>query len=140
MKPLTHDIVLTDFDHHRLQGLLRVFRMRSNVNAWNLTALELELRRARTVRPDAIPSDVITMNSTVALRDLETGEGFSRTLVFPGAQARDGEHVAVLSPLGLALLGCRAGDVLEYRNADGTHRLLVDEVEYQPEAKGNFFM
>lgn len=140
MKPLTHDIVLTKFDHHRLRGLLRLFRMRSDVNPWNLSALELELSRARTVAPDAVPSDVVTMNSKVVLRDLATGERVCRTLVFPDAYARDEEHVPVLSPLGLALLGCRAGDVLEYRKLRGVRRLLIESVEYQPEARGNFFM
>lgn len=140
MKPLTHDIMLTHFDHRRLQGLLRVFRNRSHVNPWNLSALELALNRARTVDPDVIACDVITMNSKVVLRDLATDECFSRTLVFPDAYTRDDQHVPVLSPLGLALLGCRAGDVLEYRKPGGTQRLLIEEVEYQPEAEGNFFM
>lgn len=140
MKPLTHDIVLTHFDHHRLRGLLHLFRKRSAVNPWNLTALELELRRARTVAPDAIPSDVVTMNSKVALRDLAAGECLSLTLVFPDAVAQDAQRVPVLSPLGLALLGCRAGDVLEYDEPGGPRRLLIEEIEYQPEARGNFFM
>jgi regulator of nucleoside diphosphate kinase len=140
MKPLTHDIVLTHFDHHRLHGLLRLFRMRSHVNPWNLTALELELGRARTVAPDAIPSDVITMNSKVVLRDLAAGERLCLTLVFPDAVAHDAQHVPVLSPLGLALLGCRVGDVLEYSEPGRPQRLLIEKIEYQPEARGNFFM
>ena len=36
MRPLTHDILLTDFDRRRLEGLLRVLRERSAVDAWNL--------------------------------------------------------------------------------------------------------
>jgi regulator of nucleoside diphosphate kinase len=123
-------------------GLLQLFRMRSDANPWNLIALalELELRRARIVPPEAIPSDVITMNSKVLLRDVATGERVSRTLVFPDAFAPDGRHVPVLSPLGIALLGCRAGDVLEYCKRDGPQQFVIDEVEYQPEAGGNFCM
>lgn len=137
---LTHEIVLTQFDHTRLQGLVRVLRERSGVNVWNLDALESGLTRARTVAPDSIPSDVITMNSKVTLRDLATSELISLTLVFPDGCARDQQRVPVLSPLGLALLGCRVGDVVEHNKPDGTQKLLVEKLDYQPEARGNFFM
>jgi regulator of nucleoside diphosphate kinase len=140
MKPLTHDIVLTQFDHNRLRGLLRVFRERSAVNPWNLDALELELRRARTVAADAIPSDVVTMNSTIALRNLVTGERTSLTLAFPDAFAHRGQCVSVLSPLGLALLGCRVGDIFEQSQSASPVPMRIEAIEYQPEAEGNFFM
>jgi regulator of nucleoside diphosphate kinase len=140
MKALTHEIVLTHFDHQRLQGLLRVFRKRSGVDPWSLFALDLELRRARTVAADAIPSDVVTMNSKVVLRDLATGASSPLTLVFPDAWAQDGQKVPVLSPLGLALLGCRIGDRVEYCEPKGLRRLVIEEIEFQPEARGNYFM
>lgn len=140
MKTLTEDIVLTHFDHHRLRGLLRVFRERSGVNPWNLDALELGLERARTVPASTIPCDVVTMNSKVALRNLATGERTSLTLAFPDAMAHDSQRVSVLSPLGLALLGCRVGDKLERCIPGCPHPLLVEGIEYQPEAAGNFYM
>jgi regulator of nucleoside diphosphate kinase len=137
MKSLTQEIVLTHFDHQRLQGLLRLFRQRSAVSPWNLDALELELNRARTVAANSISSDVVTMNSMVTLRDLATGQRLSLTLVFPDALMHGRDRVSVLSQLGLALLGCRVGGTVEH----GTLQpLLVEAVEYQPEAKGNFFM
>lgn len=138
MQPLTQDIVLTHFDHNRLRGLLRVLRRRCALDPWNLAELELELSRARTVAADAIPSDVITMNSKVVLRDLVTGERMCRTLVFPDALVHDQRRLSILSPLGLALLGCRAGDTLAHCRPGNPLR--IEEVEYQPEAKGNFFM
>lgn len=137
MKALNQDIVLTHFDHHRLRGMLRVFRERSLVNPWNLDALELGLTRARTVPADTIPCDVVTMNSKVALRNLTTGERSSLILVFPEALTRDPERVSVLSPLGLSLLGRYVGDILEHTDKDP---LLIERIDYQPEAKGNYFM
>lgn len=137
MKSMTQDIVLTHFDHQRLQGLVRLFRQRSAVSPWSLDALELELNRARTVAADSISSDVVTMNSKVMLRDLTTGERFSLTLVFPDALVHGRERVSVLSQLGLALLGCRVGDTVTH---GALQPLRVEAVEYQPEAKGNFFM
>ena len=139
MRPLTHDILLTEFDRRRLDGLLRVLRERSTVNPWNLDALELELGRAQVVTPERVPSNVVTMNSRVSLLDLDSGARTLVSLVFPDSQAHDASSVPVLSPLGLALLGCREGDVMAWQTADGPRRLRVDSVVYQPEAAGHYF-
>ena len=140
MRPLTHDIVLTQFDRRRLEGLLQVFRRRSGVDAWNLDALELELGRARVVPAERMPANVITMNSRVRLLDLDSGDRTAVSLVFPDAQVEDDSRVPVLSQLGLALLGCREGDVLTWQTPDGPHRLRIESVIYQPEAAGHYFV
>jgi regulator of nucleoside diphosphate kinase len=110
------------------------------VDSSKLDALAIELKRARTVPADAIPSNVITMNSRVTLRDLATSERISVTLVFPDAPAHDGRPLPVLSPFGLALLGCRVGDVLDHGMTGDRQRLLIEKLEFQPEAHGNLFM
>jgi regulator of nucleoside diphosphate kinase len=140
MRPFTHDIVLTEFDRRRLAGMLQVLRKRSGIDAWNLDALEVELGRARIVPPERVPPTVVTMNSRVRICDLDSGALFVVSLVFPDEHAATDSGVAVLSPLGLALLGCQAGDVMAWRTQDGLRRLRVDAVIYQPEAEGNFYM
>lgn len=140
MRPLTHEILLTEFDRRRLQGLLHVLRKRSGIDAWSLDALELELERAQIVPPERVPSDVVTMNSRVCLLDVESGARTTVSLVFPDTQATDASRVPVLSPLGLALLGCRVGDVMTWQTTQGLRRLRVDSVVYQPEAAGEFFV
>ncbi|HEY6881190.1 MAG TPA: nucleoside diphosphate kinase regulator [Polyangiales bacterium] len=138
MTPLRPHIVLTTFDHNRLQGLLQLLRARSAVNPWSLDALELELARAEVVAPERVPGDVITMNSWVELRDLATSTRFWVRLVFPGTGDTQENGVPVLSPLGIALLGCRAGQVLQWDTEAGSRRLSIDSVTYQPEAAGDF--
>ena len=140
MRPLTQHILLTDFDRRRLEGLLQVLRKRSAVDPWSLDALESELARAEVVPSRRVPSNVVTMNSRVRLLDLESGECTVVALVFPGGTRAEDSKVPVLSPLGLALLGCREGDVLAWRTPEGLRRLRVDSVLYQPEAAGNFSM
>ncbi|HEX6241261.1 MAG TPA: GreA/GreB family elongation factor, partial [Polyangiales bacterium] len=140
MRPFTQHIVMTEFDRHRLQGMLHVLRKRSGVNAWSLDALETELARAHVVSPQQIPATVVTMNSRVRLRDLDTGVVLVVALAFPAGGAAQDASVPVLSPLGLALLGCREGDVMEWRTRQGPRRLRVDAVVYQPEAAGDYFM
>lgn len=140
MRTLTHETVISDFDRRRLRGLLQVLRGRSAVDASNLDALELELERAHVVPPERLPANVVTMNSRVCLRDVDSGDQTMVSLVFPAARSLARDAVPVLSPLGLALLGCKEGDEMEWRTSDGLRRLRVERVLYQPEAAGHYFI
>lgn len=139
MRLLTHETVLTEFDRQRLRGLLQVLRKRSAVDASNLDALKLELERAQVVPPERLPADVVSMNSRVTLLDVDRRDQTTFALVFPDAPNNDGAALPVLSPLGLALLGCREGDEMEWPTREGTRRLRVERVMYQPEAAGDYF-
>jgi regulator of nucleoside diphosphate kinase len=97
--------------------------------------LEEELDRAEVVRPEAIPHDVVTMNSEVRLQDMDSGSVQRYKLVFPN-QFRCDNSVSVLAPIGTAMLGYRVGDVIEWRVPKGIRRLKVLKVIYQPEAAG----
>jgi len=46
-------------------------------------ALNDELDRAQMCAPEAMPHNVVTMNSTVKFRELKSGEERVRTLVYP---------------------------------------------------------
>lgn len=87
------------------------------------------------VEPDAIPRDVVTMNSEVRVKDLDSGDIKVYTLVFP-SQARTKNSISILAPIGTAMLGYRVGDVIEWHVPKGIRRLKVLDVLYQPEAAG----
>jgi regulator of nucleoside diphosphate kinase len=127
-------LYVTEPDMERLQALMEI---RSESDARYLATLEDELSHARVVSPEKVPKDVITMNSTVRLKDLDTGEEKIYTLVFPGDIKAIPGAVSVLAPIGTALIGYRAGDVIEWDVPAGTRRLKVLEVMYQPERTGN---
>jgi regulator of nucleoside diphosphate kinase len=136
--PLTQPIIVTEFDHRRLEGLVELLRARSARVPSNLAMLELELERAQVVRPEEVPPNVVTMNSTVQLVDLDTHEQLSVTVVFPGASDLQGGRVSVLAPVGLAVLGCHEGQELEWATPGRLRRLRVERVVFQPEAAGNY--
>jgi regulator of nucleoside diphosphate kinase len=130
-------IIVTEFDKRRLLGLIEIFRDRS-ADAACLDELELELERAAIVEPRKVPADVVTMNSTVELVDLDTRARRTLTVVFPGAANAAVGRVAVLAPVGLALLGARQGAQIECPTPGGTRRVLVERISFQPEAEGKF--
>lgn len=99
--------------------------------------LQEELDRATIVAPEEIPSDVITMNSSVLLTDLNDHEQMQLTLCFPQDASHEG-HVSVLAPIGTAMLGYRVGDTFEWDTPSGKAHLRVDKVLFQPEVTGNY--
>jgi regulator of nucleoside diphosphate kinase len=102
--------------------------------------LEKELSRAEVVAPKDVPADVVTMNSKVSLRDLDTGDEMDITLVFPKDADITQDKVSVLAPIGTAMLGYRVGDVVEWTVPDGVRRLHIEKVLYQPEASGDLHL
>ncbi|MFN8426028.1 MAG: GreA/GreB family elongation factor [Anaerolineales bacterium] len=90
------------------------------------------MSRAEVVDPKNIPSDVVTMNSTVSIEDLDTKEEEVYTLVFPeDADVRQGK-ISILAPVGTAMLGYEVGDTFEWDVPAGKRRLLIKKIIYRP--------
>ncbi|HWQ54488.1 MAG TPA: nucleoside diphosphate kinase regulator [Bryobacteraceae bacterium] len=128
-------IYITNADFERLRRLIAGRRGGNSLDHEYLEILERELDRAEVVEPEAIPRDVVTMNSEVSLQDLDSGSIRRCKLVFPN-QSRSADSVSVLAPIGTAMLGYRVGDVIEWRVPKGIRHLKVLDVVYQPEAAG----
>lgn len=126
-------IVITREDKKRL---LRVMpRLGTEyVDREDLVLLGEELDRAVEVEPDDVPDDVVTLNSTVRVRDLESGSSMDYTIVMPGEANYEAGRISVLAPLGTALLGYRVGDEIEWEVPRGIRRLRIEAVLFQPEA------
>lgn len=135
------NIYITKADHERLTRLIEIAREReSDANREYLDRLEEELDRAEVVQQNGIPADVITMRSTVRLKDLATSDEMIYRLVFPTEANYDEGKISVLAPIGTAMLGYRRGDVIEWQVPSGVRKLIVEEVLYQPEAKGEYHL
>ena len=134
---LSNLLTMTEFDLRRLDSLFE--RLRRHVKPPpTLTVLERELERAVVVKPEEIPSTIVTMNSEVRIMDLDTGERRCLTLVFPWMAGIESGRVSVLAPLGTALLGSREGARVAWQSPRGARRLRIESVVYQPEAAGRF--
>jgi regulator of nucleoside diphosphate kinase len=104
----------------------------------HLYDLKAELDAATIMRPNEVAQDVVTMNSTIMLRDLDTQEVDIYTLVYPEQADIANGRLSVLAPIGTAVLGQRVGDVLRWRVPAGRRRLKIEQVVYQPEREGPF--
>jgi regulator of nucleoside diphosphate kinase len=127
-------IIMTWPDHARLTKLLEEHRSlnpRSDRQAFE--KLGKELARAQLVAEQDIPADIITMGSVVKVFDQELDEDYHFTLSWPYNANISENRINVLAPLGMALLGSRVGQEIEWPLPDGKCQLRVDEILFQPE-------
>lgn len=129
-------IVITAADFERLDALLASEFAKAISPVEYLDDLRAELSDAQIVAPDKVPRTVVTMNSTVTLQDLDTGEKETYTLVYPDQADIANNRLSVLAPVGTAILGQRVGDELKWRVPSGWRRFRVQRVESQPEHEG----
>jgi len=129
-------IYITKADMTRLRSLIASTKTSRD----DLGSLRNELDHAQVVEPAAIPGDVVTMNSQARLRDLETKEVMTFTLVFPENANFEHNRISVLAPIGTAMLGQREGDEFEWEVPAGRVRLKVVKVLYQPEAAKHYHL
>ncbi len=126
-------IIISDVDHQRLEALVESARYDASLHQEYLDALEGELKRAQIVPQSEVPNEVITMNSVIRLRDLDTDEVDQFQLVYPADADMAQHRISVLAPVGTAILGYQLGDVIEWPVPAGLRRLRVEMVSYQPE-------
>lgn len=134
---MAREIMITEADLQSLRGAYRpAARTGGGGDLAALDGLMPELRRARIIPWEDVPTDLVTINSRVELRDIHTGQLQTCRLVC-GPEVDDVEQaVSVLSPMGVALLGRRVGDCIGWW-ADGAFQMAqIDRILYQAETAG----
>jgi regulator of nucleoside diphosphate kinase len=133
-------IHITKYDMDRLLDLIEGLRATPKAAKLNLDLLETEINEGILVEPENVPEDVITMNSKVNVTDIDSGEKMTYMLVFPSEANISKNKLSILAPLGMALLGYRKGDIIEWAVPSGMRKLRVEEIIYQPEAAGDYHL
>lgn len=133
-------IFITQFDLERLRKLLQDAYHSQYCDSEYLEMLQKELDRAEVVSSRDIPKNVVTMNSTVRLEDLDTGEDETYTLVFPEDADIGQGKISILAPIGTAILGYEVGDTVVWDVPSGERRLRIKQILYQPEASGDYHL
>ena len=121
---------LTDLDYSRLTKLAgnRLPPVLDDLLA------NADITSSRTVR-----GDVVTMYSRVELVDVHTHRRQVLTLCYPQDAEPAAGFISVLSPVGISLLGLRAGDVARWHTPHGEEcAAVVESIQFQPEATGDY--
>lgn len=128
---LSPNIVLGKSDHGQLT-LLALAGIGHSADAAD--DLLHELDRAKVVADPALPPDVVRMGSRVRFR---TGRDERHvTLSYPAEADISARRISVLTPVGTALVGMRAGQSITFRTRDGRPQILTVLGVLPPESEG----
>jgi regulator of nucleoside diphosphate kinase len=131
-------LYITDSDMGRLRKLLEGSHNWNEKDREYLEDLEDELDRAAVVSSRKVPPDIVTMNTRMRVKDLDSGKEMTIQLVFPNEADYEEGKISIMAPIGTALIGYGAGDTVEWEVPAGIRRLRIEEIIYQPEAAGQF--
>jgi regulator of nucleoside diphosphate kinase len=129
--------IVTVADRTRLLEMIESLRSVGDPFRSHLRELIDAIDRSEVVSPTGVDADVVTMNSRVRARDMDTGRAETFTLVYHGDSGMFDSRLSVLTSMGIAALGARVGEVIEFSMRRGIRRLQIEEILYQPEAAGD---
>jgi regulator of nucleoside diphosphate kinase len=129
-----------DIDERRLRSYLRAATLSDGSDTRRLVPLHTRLRRARVVPPTDVPANVVTMNSLVVLRNLDSGDRLTCRLAYPNQARRSRYNVSIARALGTAMLGKRVGQIIRWPIGTRDRRMQIQQVLYQPEAVGDLHL
>ena len=78
------------------------------------------------------------MNSRISLHYLKNNETKEIQLVYPEGADITRNRISIFAPIATALLGCKQGALAVLTTPNGTVKVRIDKILYQPEAAGDF--
>jgi len=115
-------IRLTAPDYEKLSVLARAAE---NTMPDVAAALTEELDRAHILAKGSHPEHIVCMGCEVEFRDDTTGKVQTVTLVYPDEADISKGKISVLTPIGTALIGLRAGHSITWETRTGDLRRLT---------------
>jgi regulator of nucleoside diphosphate kinase len=97
-----------------------------------------ELRRASVCTADELPDDVVTLDTFVTYRMAGEDTPDKRMLIHPDDRMWPPAELSILTPVGLALLGLRAGYRMPVIGSDGSLDGCIEVESVGPRVTGAF--
>ncbi|MGQ7867986.1 GreA/GreB family elongation factor [Sunxiuqinia sp. sy24] len=125
-------------DFNKIMPLVNTIENKFLSRSDSIQLVKKKLLAAQIVQPYELPSDIITMNSIVTLRQINPILTYSIKLVYPSFDNVRENRVSLFSALGVAIFLGQIGEELTYTNWKGEHRIQILDIPFQPEANGNY--
>jgi len=94
-----------------------------------ITEIENILDNARIIKDDEIDLSVVAIGSSVRLEDVERGEEMRLRLVSAAEARGDQGCISDQSPVGKAIMGHKAGDIVEVQVPSGALKYRILHIE-----------
>lgn len=108
MNTQKEQLLISDKDMRALYALL------NTRHAEGVSPLEEELSKATVLPEEKMPADVVSIQSRVRVKDLDSGQESEFQLVFPHEAKVEERKISILVPMGMAVIGLRAGQTYEW--------------------------
>ncbi len=131
-------LIVNKLDYARIRKCLEDAIQNKSVTGAEAEVLMNELNSATILEPEAIPADVVTMNSIVKLSFLNTNKQVQIQIVYPHLADVRQNRISIFSPIATALIGYKVTDEIEWIVPAGLTKIRIDEIIYQPEAAGDY--
>lgn len=122
---MTQDIILTT----GIYDLIKEHIRKKKVSPEEGETLRLQLKNAKQVTRKNLPLDVVTVDAKVKIKDLTNNQEEVYTFVAPDKVKRKHNTESILSDVGLALVGCKVGDVIDWNINTEAKKLQIMDVE-----------
>jgi len=125
---IVSDVILLKEDFEILNSYIKnVHGMQVNEKE-NFSKLYQEIKKAQIVDPEDFPSDVVRLDSTVIIKDLDSKRDLEVTIVLPQHADIKQKKISVLAPIGTALIGFRKGRKVSWNVPAGKKDFKIMEV------------
>jgi len=131
-------LIINRLDYARIKKCISDARQFNSISGGEAEKLMSELNSAKIVEPEAIPSNVVTMNSIVKLSFLNNNKQIQFQIVYPDQANIKENKISIFSPIATALIGYQVQDEVEWIVPGGLTKIRIDEIIYQPEAAGDY--
>ena len=128
MQTIKKQLVLTKIDYEIIMSCLKKGVNRNTFNRKDGEELETEIKKAKLVTKEELPSDVVRLNSTVTIKD-EINQKIMQVMVVTPDKANIKQmKISIMSPMGIALIGFRKGQKIKWQVPAGKKTFTILEV------------
>lgn len=134
------NLIISNLDYSRIRMRMAMNQQRDDAYYTDVEKRISELDKARIIEPSEIPENVVTMNSKIMIRDLNHNRTYRLQLVYPEDADPKKNRISIFSPLATTLLGNKTGDIVTWKAQNGTIKVKIECILYQPEAFGDYHL
>ena len=128
LTPTATPVILLKNDFEILNGYVKNLQGMQVNEKENFSKLYEEIKKAEIVDAESFPADIVRLNSTVVIKDLNTKRDMTITIVLPQKADIKQKKVSVLAPIGTALIGFRKGQTVSWQVPSGKKDFMIMEV------------
>jgi regulator of nucleoside diphosphate kinase len=111
-----------------IYDLIKDHIRRKKASPFEEETLLQQLKSAKQVTRKELPDSVVTVDAQVTVKDHAANQTETHVFVAPAAAKKKNNTQSILSPMGLALVGNKQGDIISWVFEDGERQLEIVDV------------